>query len=319
MRIILRMASALVLVLGVAALSGCQTTGSGTTAAGDYLFERNIAQFKDMQKVTSRDYKYLAAFDPNKSANATINELREAVIKAGTAGGFRFMKRDRGDQLRMADRRFLDTPNLDLYKKGYVIRESEDDRGLRVTIKELSVDTPERLLTSKFALAPGLERGRPGKLEEGISIGPDGKLHSYFELTLEPSVSGSALGQRTLGDYGKLVPELLNLGLPASTPLTVNLDAERSVERLRLRFGYFILPNGDAANLEVETWTRPNGELVTAEISFSTRDDKGYATNPRVLQASEDLLLALARAIPPMPDSADFMGSKVRVLLKQKK
>lgn len=313
MRSILRMALALSLATGLC----------GAAFAADYLFERNTAQFKDIKKVSSRSYKFLARCDPLKDMKTNILELRDAVIKAAGSRGYEYKERKKGEEWRFSEKHYLDTPGKDLYKKGYVIRENyrfEEGAGpdpdkFVLTVKEMSPSDFARLANSKLGPVPGSDS--LVKFEENVSIGADGKLQSYFESAIGAKAKSKDLGKRTLGDYGKLYPELLNLGLPASTGLTDSVGYS-----VQLKFGSFSLPGGDKAKMDIEMWSRTaGGNPFVAEVAFETDTDEGYSTDPAVLKDAEDFFLKVFGAAlkgQAMPGGDQYMGSKVRVLFGQK-
>ena len=317
MRTILRTAMAFTLALGVALPAFAAEPG------GKYLFEENTAKFKDIKKVSSRSYKFLASFDASKDTSATIAMLKDAVTKVGTEQGYTFKARKKGEDWRYSEKRYYDTPNKDLYKKGYVIRETyrfaegekPDPEKFVLTVKEMSPSDLVRLINSKLGPVSGSDS--LVKFEENVSITKSGALQSYFESAIGSKVKNKDLGQRTLGDYGKLYPELLNMGIPADTKLVPVTGYSTQV-----KFGSFKLPGDDEAKMDIELWSRtPGGKPFVAEIAFETEQDEGYATSPAQMKAAEEFFLKVfAKGLKnqTMPDGSQFMGSKVRVLFDQK-
>ena len=317
MRTILYIALAFTLALGAALPAVAAEPG------GKYLFEENTAKFTDIKKVSSRSYKFLATLDPSKDMQANIIMLRDAVKKAGAEQGYAFTAPKKGEDWRYSEKRYYDTPNKDLYKKGYVIRENyrfaqgekPDPEKFVLTVKEMSPNDLTRLVNSKLGPVPGSDS--LVKFEENISITKTGKLQSYFESAIGSKVKSKDLGERTLGDYGKLYPELLKLGISASTKLVPVTGYST-----QLKFGSFALPGGDQAKMDIELWSRTaGGKPFVAEVAFDTEQDEGYATPPAHMKAAEDFFLKVfAKALKKqaMPDGSQFMGSKVRVLFDQK-
>ena len=317
MRIGVRTALAFLLVLGMAL--------PAFAAGGGYLFEANLAKFKDAKKIGSRDFKFLAKVDPAKDAEGNIALLREAVIAACKAEGYTLEPRKKGDRWRYSEKRYYDTPNYDLYKKGYVIRETirfekggkpDPDKAV-LTVKEMSPNDLNRIANSKLAPVAGIES--LVKFEENVSIAADGKLHSYFESAIGARIKSKDLGERTLGDYAKFYPEFGNMGIPVGTKLVPVIG-----HGVDVKYGSVKLPDGSKADAEIEVWSRtPGGQIFLAEIAFSLDDDEGYAaTSPATMKAMEDFFLKVAgKALKPyaMPNSSGYMGSKVRALFDQKK
>ena len=160
-------------------------------AASSYLFEKNTADFKnDISKVESRSYKFLANPEPGKNAEALIENLLGKLKNATQKEGFEYVERKKGLDWRYSEKRYLDTPNLDLYKKGYVVRETyrfkkgegPDPNKFVLTVKEMSPNDFMRLVNSKLGPVPGSDS--LVKFEENISLKEDGTLQSYFESAI---------------------------------------------------------------------------------------------------------------------------------------
>jgi hypothetical protein len=316
MRITLRAALAFVLVLGMAL--------PALAASDGYLFEANLAKFKAASKIGGRDFKILAKFDPAKDAEANIAQLREAMIAASKAAGYELTPRKKGDRWRYSEKRYYDTPNRELYKKGYVIRQTHrfakgsqaDEEKFVLTVKEMSPNDLNRVANSKLAPVAGMES--LVKFEENVSFAENGKLQSYFESAIGAKVKNADLGARTLGDIAKFYPEFANMGIPVNTKLTPVV-----AHGMDLKFGAVRLAGDGKFDAEIEVWSlTQGGPLFLAEVNFGLDDDEGYAgTAPETMKAAEDFFLKFGKAFAPniMPGSAPYMGSKVRALFDQKK
>lgn len=294
---------------------------SGQASAKDYLFQKNKDAFKaDINKVGSRSYKFLTKIEPGKDAKELIVYLRDMVKKAATDNGFKFNQRKKGEQWRFAEKRYLDTPNRDLFKKGYVVRETyrfteggqPDPDKFVLTVKEMSPSDFMSLVNSKLAPVAGSDS--LVKFEENISLNDKGKMQAYFESTIGSKISKEELGQRTLGDYGKLYPGLLNLDIPADTMLEPVTGYS-----VQIKYGSFTLVDGSEAKGDIEVWTEGHGgKLIAAEISF---DGEGYDSSDEHMKAEEDFFVKIfgeALKDQVMPNSGPYMGSKVRVLFDEK-
>ena len=290
-------------------------------AASGYLFEKNTADFKnDISKVESRSYKFLANPEPGKNAEALIENLLGKLKNATQKEGFEYVERKKGLDWRYSEKRYLDTPNLDLYKKGYVVRETyrfkkgegPDPNKFVLTVKEMSPNDFMRLVNSKLGPVPGSDS--LVKFEENISLKEDGTLQSYFESAIGSRVSNEELGNRTLGDYGKLYPELLNLGLAATTKLVPVTGYS-----VQLKFGGFKLADGSVAEGDIEVWTEgPGGNPWVAEIAF---DGMGYDASVEHMKAEEDFftkIFAGSMKELALTNGYGYMGSKVRTLFDEK-
>ena len=290
-------------------------------AASGYLFEKNKSEFKDnVAKVESRSYKFLTNPEEGKDAEALIESLLAKVKDAAKKEGYEFVERKKGPDWRYAEKRYLDTPNHDLYKKGFVIRENyrfkkgegPDPEKFVLTVKEMSPNDFMRLVNSKLAPIAGSDS--LVKFEENISLTADGAAQSYFESAIGSKVSNADLGKRTLGDYGKLYPEFLNLGLAADTPL-----APVTGYSVQLKFGGFKLPDGTVADGDIEVWTEgPGGKPFVAEVAF---DGAGYDASPEHMKAEEDFFTKVfggsAMKSLALTNGYGYMGSKVRTLFDE--
>ena len=303
------------------ALSLCMAAGAAQAA---YLFEANTAKFKDAKKVSSRSFKFLATIDPAKDAEANIAVLRDAVIAAGKAEGYAYKEAKKGDEWRYGEKRYYDTPAYDIYKKGYVIRETyryakggtADPEKFVFTVKEMSPNDLNRIVTSKLAPVKSLES--LVKFEENISLADNGALQSYFESAIGARFKNKDLGARTMGDFAKFYPELGKLGIPAGAKFVPVTGYST-----QLKFGAFVMPGGDEAKMDIEVWSRaPGGPIFVAEIAFDMNNDEGYESDAADMKDSEDFFLKVfGKAMKPraMPGAGPYMGSKVRALFDQKK
>ena len=290
-------------------------------AANGYLFEKNMANFKDnISKVESRSYKFLANPEAGKDAEALIEGLLGKLKDSAQKAGFEYVERKKGLDWRYSEKRYLDTPNLALYKKGYVVRETyrfkkgegpNPDKFV-LTVKEMSPNDFMRLVNSKLGPVAGSDS--LVKFEENISLKEDGTLQSYFESAIGSKVGNDELGKRTLGDYGKLYPELLNLGLDASTQLVPVTGYS-----VQLKYGGFKLADGTVADGDIEVWTEgPGGKPWVAELAF---DGAGYDATVEHMKAEEDFfskVFAGDMKALALKNGFGYMGSKVRTLFDEK-
>ncbi len=83
----------------------------------------------------------------------------------------------------------------------------------------------------------------------------------------------ASLGARTLGDFGKFIPELLKIGLPANTKLVGNLAYS-----YRVKPGAVVLPEVGACGVSMEAWTKTKGGApYVYDFSFGYGDVDFYA------------------------------------------
>ena len=303
-----------------AALGMAEPASGAASGREAYLFEKNKAAFPDIGQVRSRSFKFLAAFDQSANMLASMAALRDRVIQAGTAAGYAFAAPKKGWKWAYSAKCYYDTPERDLYDRGYVIREiypykrgkKPDPDKFFLTVKEMSPDDFARLARSELRPASG--GGVKIKFEENISLAAPGVPRSYFESTVSASAQNRQLGNRALGDYAALYPALAHVGLAADTVLTPPVIAW-SVESV---IGRFALPGGQSMKLTMEGWARSRGgPPILIGIDMDVDGDTGYSEDPAKLRAAEDFFMTVfggALGDLAMPGSGGFMGSKVRIL-----
>lgn len=287
-----------------------------------YLFEQNRARFENINEIKSRAFKYLVNFNPNDNSTTIILAMRNTIKQVAQEHGYEYIPRSKsGEEWFFAYKIFYDTPNMDLYHNGIVIRETfrfpqgqEQTDRLQLTVKTMSPIDYNIVYNSPLVPVPNTNTRV--KLEENISIDASGNLQSYFEKTMGIMINSADLGNRTIADYAQYFPILTTINLPPSTELVPHIAYSQA-----LSFGYFKLPSGAKVEVTIETWSHEslNGKPFVTEISFDAGDDdKGYRSEIEVLQETEDFFKTVFNAIEIMPGSAGYLGSKLRVLFDMK-
>ena len=214
-------------------------------------------------------------------------------------------------------REYFDTPDFALRNKGFLIRVATDyidghpeDR-CTLVVKEISTDDFRRVFQSK------LEINKPytGEtvVEENVFINRESKLDNSLEIAKKITIEPAALGDRSLGDFGKIIPRLLGLGLPVDIPLAQHMTYSYDVKP-----GYVVLTPSLKARLKLEIWTREQdanpfvGDL-SCEVMTDHYDDMADA-HTKAEQFSLTVLGRHCTAIA-FPDVARWGGSKTRMLL----
>lgn len=284
------------------------------------LYQQNLSQWKGQTKeVTGREYKFLVA--PEK-VNADVTEaFREIwnLTKAVADSLHIVMTEKKKDPFALAPtvKTYFDTPDLALWKKGYLIRVTTNyQRGypaspLRVSVKSLNGPF------SKVLAAKLETKGVKSKttVEDNIGIGKNGQLVSYLDKSANFSLTRGELGDMNLADFGAYVPELLKLGLPADTRLTAHV-----AYAVRCRPGHMELPGLDKPlAVSMEAWSRTqDGAPFVYDFSFGYDGD--FSKQAEAHKAGEKLMQALNARLGEklaLKDVHKWLGSKVRVLLDQ--
>ncbi len=267
--------------------------------------------------LSGREFKWLV--DPARlpqAPAAAFAELWRRVEEATTTGGFATTARTGKKPLKVdtAIKEYLDTPNQDLWKQGYVLRVTTKARkgdGRRsVTVKAIHADAARTLAT------PLLVQGAQATTEaEGnVGLGREGHLTEYVEKGSSWQVAAEDLGALRLGDFGKYLPELLKLGLPASTRLV-----STKVYALQVKAGSLGAPGLESFPVSMEGWSKTEGGPIFL-FDLSYRLGGGYYQGAAAHAAGERFMIqVLGEALKELnlPASGRWGGSKVRVLLNR--
>ncbi len=210
-------------LLASALLLGCAGIAVAAEEAKP-LYVQTIAKYRApaLDDVGGREYKFL--IDPAKMKGKpedAFKDIWKKVNAAAEKNGFALTEKDKSPfKVELATKEYLDTAEQALFKAGYQIRvtnkyvDGKPDTSVAVNVKCVKED-------ARLAMAAPLavKGGSKVKIEaEGnVGIGPGGQLREYIEKGLTFTVGVDELGKMNLADFGKFVPELLTLGLPADT------------------------------------------------------------------------------------------------------
>ncbi len=270
--------------------------------------------------VEGREYKVLidaSKLDPD--VNVAYQDLWGRVKAAAAKHGFRINEKEKNPlAIERGTKEYFDTKEQALYGKGYLVRitnrHKDGKPGDTVTVTVKSVlDDAERTLAVPLKVV-GVDKSKT-EAEENVGYGPDGMLRGYVEKGSSFSVPLAALGKLTLGDFGKYLPELLGLGLPADTPLVAT-----KAYTYRVRPGAVVLAGTAPCGISMEAWSRTEGgrpflydfSFGYSDLDFYTSAEthaSGEAFMAKVVQGE---LAALTAA-----DSGKWGGSKVRLLMNR--
>jgi len=272
-----------------------------------------------LEEMNSREYKFL--IDAAKT-RATVGEafadLWSRIRSAAAKGGGTVTEREKNPlRIDLSTKEYLDTADQALWRKGYLIRittkykEGKPDRSAGVTVKAIYEDAL-RVIATPLAVK-GAEAGE--ECQENVGMGPGGQLAGYVEKGASFAVGRSDLGRMTLGDFGRFLPELLQLGLPPETELVSN-----RVYSYRVRPGHVVLPGTEPCGISMEGWTlQEGGKPFLYDFSYGY-EDLDYYASAEVHAAGEAFLTKVLHGELgdlAIPDSGKWGGSKVRVLMKR--
>lgn len=293
---------------------------SSVFAAGP-LYKAQMAEWKDNVKVVEgREFKFLG--DPAKlkpEMKEAFKELWDRATAIASKDGLKVTERDKKPfALSPVVKTFFDTKDQQLWKAGWLIRVTTSykkgypEASVKVMIKRINMPS-KGIFASKLAAEKDLKA--KVAIEDNIGINPDGSLYAYLEQGLSFKVDRSALGDMNLADFGKLVPQLLKIGLPADTKLEA-IPAFGT----RCRPGFIALPGLEKpVAVSMEAWARTeNGKPFVYDYSFGYDGDfdKMGVTH----EAAEKFTISLYKDMGPslgFENAAKWGGSKVRVLLGQ--
>ena len=305
--------------LFVALILACGMACGATATAAD-LYQQSQARWKGQAKeISGREYKFLV--DPAKTNSDMAEAFKDIWMKAKSVAAARNITMTEREKMPFAlsptVKTFFDTPGMDLWKKGYLIRVTTNFKNgypvspLRVTVKSLN---------APFAtvLAAKLEpKGVAGKVsaEDNVCITKDGQLSSYVEKGVNFDLGRAELGEMNLAQFGAYVPELLKLGLPADTKLYAF-----PAFGVRCRPGYIKLDGLEhPLAVSMEAWSRTQGGAPFV-YDFSFGYDGNFSQQAEAHKAGEEFTLALYKKLGDslgIPDAWRWSGSKVRMLLNQ--
>lgn len=293
----------------------------GTVANAVDLYQNNLNTWKAHTKsIEGREFKFLAdpAKLPNKPVDAFKTLWNDAKLVA-EKNGIVMTERDKKPfELTPTIKTFFDTPAMDLWKKGYLIRLTTNFKNgysvspIRVTVKAINPSFQK-------ALAVPLQiKGVKGKLsaEENVGIGKNNQLAGYVEKGLTFSLTRGELKNMDLADFAAYVPELAKLGLPADTKLIAY-----SAYGVRCRPGFVQFPGLEKpVAVSMESWARgPHTAPFVYDYSFGY--DGLYDKMAEAHKIAEKFTLALYAELNTKlglgAEAIKWNGSKARLLLNQ--
>ncbi|HMM35847.1 MAG TPA: hypothetical protein PKA62_14060 [Thermoanaerobaculia bacterium] len=306
---------------GLALVLGC----AGVAVAADEakpLYVQTIQKYRApvLDDVGGREYKFL--IDPAKMKAKPEDAFRDIWKRVKTAAeknGFTLTEKDKTPfKVELSTKEYLDTPDQLLWKAGYQIRVTnkyaDGKPGKDVAVNVKSVKEDARLAMAAPLAVTGGEKVKV-EAEGNVGIGPGGTLREYIEKGATFTVPVEALGKKTLADFGRFVPELLSIGLPADTAL-VGKTAYSS----RVKPGAVVLPGTEPCGVSMEAFAeKEGGAPYLYDFSYGYSDLYFYDI-AQVHEAGERFLTKVLHgdlAAIAMPESEKWGGSKVRKLMNR--
>jgi hypothetical protein len=295
----------------------------GAATAADVpkpLYAWTIAKYPapQLDAVGGREYKSL--IDPAKTKGTPEEAFKDIwgrIEAAATRRGFTVTKKKKHPfRIEISTKEYVDTPEQALWGKGYLVRVTTKYKGgkageiVAVTIKAIRADALETLETPLAVVGPA------AKTEAEGNVGPaaGGALVEIIEKGSTFSVKPASLGARTLGDFGKYVPELLALGLPATTPLTGTKAWSITVHP-----GAVVLA-GTTCGIAMEGWALREGEAPALyDLAYRCTAPDFYAAAETHAAGEKFFLEVVMGELSglAMSDDARWAGSKVRKLMNR--
>lgn len=282
------------------------------------LYQKTVEAYPlpALKNVNGREYKFLI------DAGKTKPDMNEAFVdiwtkfKSGAAAhGFVVKDRKNGAKRDSGTKEYFDTKDQALWDKGYLIRLSKKDASERInlTIKSIHLDAM-RTLATPLMVAGSIKRVT--EAEDNVGFGPDGQLGSYIEKGVSFSIEAGALGRMTLADFGKFMPELLTLGVPAETPLQ-----SHKVTVAQYKPGALMLPGfNKPCEVALEAWSPAEGGTpILYDISYGYDGVDFYAEGAAHAAAEKFMMTVMQPALSSLvsADSGQWGGSKVRQFMKR--
>jgi hypothetical protein len=285
------------------------------------LYTRTIAKYPapKLENVGGREYKFL--LDPARTKASPEDAFKDlwGQVKTGAAKwGFTVTEKEKNAlKVEISTKEYFDTPDQALWSKGYLVRittkykDGKPEETVNVTVKAIREDA---LVTLATPLAV-VDLKAKTEAEGNVGPGPGGALFEIIEKGSTFTVKPADLGAMTLGDFGKFMPELLKLGLPASTKL-----AGTKAWSYRVRPGAVVLPGTEPCGVSMEGWAaKEGGAPYLYDFSFGYGDLDFYAVAETHAVGERFLVKVLQGEMAgvAMPDGEKFGGSKVRKLMNR--
>ena len=287
-------------------------------AAQPKTFETNAVA--KAESVDGYEYKFLIQPGAKMStADQGFREVWNRVKASAARNGYAVTER-KNDPLKIetSTKEYFDTRDQALWRAGYVLRITTRQEGrkpdamVNVTVKAIHEDASRTLATPLTVV--GVQKVSVSA-EENIGFVPGGKLGGYVEKGASFSVPLESLGKFTLGDFGRHMPELLGLGLPADTAL-----AGVKVFSWSVKPGAIALPGIKPSGVTMEAWSKAeNGVPEIYDFSYGYKAGASHAAAQTRAAAEQFMVKVLQAGLAEGrgPEDDQWGGSKVRRLMNR--
>jgi len=193
---------------------------------------------------------------------------------------------------------FLDTPDFDLYRGGYMLRVRRPYLGAKpAKVYELTL----KVRGSDIARAANVDmtpaKGHAGRVkfkEELLLVSSElGGMRSVFSHTCQLPDQSAPIGKR-LSDFAAIFPILRTLGPKLSTPIAPAAPAP--VQEVLYDLGVFGFRGAKTAKVNMAVWRDPHTEkILIGEFAYETHFKHYGRLNPVPKLRSERLYRLLQR------------------------
>lgn len=287
------------------------------------VFENRIRQYPAplFDSLDSREYKSLLNLARAREVGIekSFIETWEQFKLAALARGYQAQdKAENPWKMGEATKEYFDTQEGALWSAGYIIRvtnklvDGVPDKMVKVTVKSIKKN-PLDTLNAIFPVIEGIKV--ENQAQENLGSYPGGSLDSYFEKGVTFGLESKDLGDRSLKDFAKFVPALLDIGIEAGTPLI-----SHKVFATVMSPGELVLTGVEPAGIAFEAWSWTyHGEPFVADLSYGY-DFKNYYSSGLAHYEGEAIMLYVLKADLSniLADHAEqWAGSKVRFLMNR--
>lgn len=292
-----------------------------SSALAEDLYARSSKEWGDQAaKVDGREYKFLvdpAKIDPDREKS--FRQVWALTKEVFNQQGLTVQEKDKKNPFKpkRQDKVFYDTPNMDLWKKGYIIRatvkydDGKPEPKMKTVVKR--INAPFDVVNS--APLTRADNKNKTELEDNVGVGYGGKLNSYVEKAIQNKLTKAQYGKMTIGDFGKEFPVLLNIGLPPETQLI-----EYAGYGQRVKPGFVNIPGApEPSEISMECWSEKEGaKPLVCDFTFGYEGDFNSLTEAH--KNGEKALLNIYNKLNDkigLPNAEQYGGSKVRTRFHQ--
>ncbi|MBQ8828745.1 MAG: hypothetical protein IJ022_01380 [Burkholderiaceae bacterium] len=295
--------------------------GASVPTYATELYEQYISDFGNkVSEIKGREFKFL--IDPKKVDQNIKIAFKDIWFQTKTVlekNGLRVLEREKKTwALKTAVKTFFDTPNMDLWKKGYLIRTTTTfqknrypETPIKIVVKRINQPF-NQIIQARLSM---IDNETFGVIEDNVGVGSKGQLVGYIEKTVGWSMGRGKLGEITLADISQYVPELSNLGISPQTELIAH-----PAFSTRCRPGYVEISGLEGrVAVSMEAWSHTfNGKPFIYDFSLGYEGD--FINMKETHRSTEKAFKALSKELGTKlgyPNADRYVVSKVRVLLNQ--